>query len=95
MIFDVIFSIFLRFLRSGAFRKGPGPIPEAPEALPDQRFSRILRYFSAGFCDSFLQVACRFCQGLSGSAGMLPGSAPSLSNPFAGFPWGTAIREAV
>ena len=58
-------------------------------------FSRILRYFSAGFCDSFLRVACRFCQGLSGSAGMLPGSASRRSNPFAVFPRGTAIRAAI
>ena len=72
--------VFLYFLRSGAFRKGPGPIPEAPEALPDQRFSRILRYFSAGFCDSFLRVACRFCRGLSGSVGMLPGIACFFSS---------------
>ena len=27
--------VFLRFLRSGAFRKGPGPIPEALGILPD------------------------------------------------------------
>ena len=78
---------FANFLPSSAFRKRPGAILEAPGTLPDQ----ILR----GFCDTFLQVACGSCQGLSGSAGMLPGSAPSLSNPFAGFPWGTAIREAV
>ena len=38
---------FLYFLRSSAFRKGPGPIPEAPEALPDQIF---LKYFTILFC---------------------------------------------
>ena len=48
-------SFLLRFLRSGAFRKGPGPIPEAPEALPDQIFKNFtmlfcwfLRFFFAG-----------------------------------------------
>ena len=46
---------FLHFLRSGAFRKGPGAIPEAPEALPDQIFNNFtilfcwfLRFFFAG-----------------------------------------------
>ena len=29
------FLIFWRFLRSGVFRKGPGPILEAPGMLPD------------------------------------------------------------
>ena len=50
--------VFLRFLRSGAFREGPGPIPEAPEALrlPVQIFFKnftilfcwFLRFFFAG-----------------------------------------------
>ena len=47
---------FLYFLRSSAFRKGPGAIPEAPEALPDQIFFKnftilfcwFLRFFFAG-----------------------------------------------
>ena len=47
---------FLYFLRSSAFRKGPRPIPEAPEALPDQIFFKnftilfcwFLRFFFAG-----------------------------------------------
>ena len=77
LILDVTFCLFWRFVRSGVFRRGPGPILEAPGTLPEQ----ILR----GFCDTFLQVACGSCQGLLGSVGMLPGSAPSLSNPFAGF----------
>ena len=44
--------VFLRFLRSGAFRKGPGPIPEAPGTLPDQ----ILIDFagSAGILSGFV-----------------------------------------
>ena len=41
--------IFLYFLRSGVFRKGPGAILEAPGTPPEQ----ILR----GFCNTFLQVA--------------------------------------
>ena len=70
------------FLRSGAFRKGPGAILEAPGTLPDQ----ILR----GFCDTFLQIACGSSQpeSLLGFAGMLPESAPNLSNPLAGVPLG-------
>ena len=32
-------TVFLHFLRSGVFRKGPGPILEAPGTLPH----RILR----------------------------------------------------
>ena len=47
---------------------------------PDQ----ILRRF----CDTFLQVAWASWRGLSGSAGMLPGSAADLSNPLAGVPLG-------
>ena len=81
------FAFSWRFLGSGAFRKDPGSILEAPGTLPDQIF--------IGFRSTCLQVACGSCPGLSGSAGMLPGSAPSLGNPFAGFPWGTAIREEV
>ena len=38
--------VFLYFLRSGAFRKGPGPISEAPGTLPDQ----IFRDFAILFC---------------------------------------------
>ena len=41
-----------------------------------------------GFCDTFLLVKAGSCQGLSGSAGMLQGSAPNLSNPLAGVPLG-------
>ena len=98
-ICDVCWSgqklIFLHFLRSGVFRKGPGAILEAPGTLPDQiliRFFIKLYDFSdqipAGFCDTFLTVASGSCRGLSGSAGMLPGSAPNLSNPLCGVPLG-------
>ena len=46
--------VFLRFLRSGAFRKGPGPIPEAPEAARIRDFQE--------FYDTFLLVfAILFC----------------------------------
>ena len=73
LIVDVIFSIFLRFLRSGAFRKGPGPIPEAPEALPDQIFFKnftilfcwFLRFFFAGcvpIFSGFVGFAMLFCR---------------------------------
>ena len=65
---------------SGVFRKAPGAILEAPGTLPDQ----IL----IGFCDTFLLVKAGSCRGLSGSAGMLPGSAPNLSNPLCGVPLG-------
>ena len=80
LFFDDTFPIFLRFLRSGVFRKAPGAILEAPGTLPDQ----IL----IGFCDTFLLVKAGSCRGLSGSAGMLPGSAPNLSNPLCGVPLG-------
>ena len=66
----------MRFLRSGAFRKGPGPIPEAPGTLPDQILQR--------FCDTFLPVSPGSCRGLSGSAGMLPGYTASLRNSLCG-----------
>ena len=68
--------VFLCFLRSGAFRKGPGPIPEAPGSLPDQILQR--------FCDIFLPVSPGSCRGLSGSAGMLPGYTASLRNSLCG-----------
>ena len=45
--------------------------------------------------EAYSRRQCRFCQGLSGSAGMLPGSASRRSNPFAVFPRGTAIRAAI
>ena len=80
LFFDDTFPIFLRFLRSGVFRKAPGAILEAPGTLPDQ----IL----IGLCDTFLLVKAGSCRGLSGSAGMLPGSAPNLSNPLSGVPLG-------
>ena len=67
---------FLRFLRSGAFRKGPGPIPEAPGSLPDQILQR--------FCDVFWPVSPGSCRGLSGSAGRLPGYTASLRNSLCG-----------
>ena len=70
----------MNFCRSGVFRMGPGPILEAPGTLPDQ----ILR----GFRDTFLLVLSGSCRGLSGSAGMLPGSAPNLCNPLSGVPQG-------
>ena len=41
--------VFLRFLRSGAFRKGPGPIPETPGSLPDQILQRFCDICLAGF----------------------------------------------
>ena len=80
LFLDHTFSIFLRFVRSGAFWKAPASISEAPGTLPDQ----ILR----GFCDTSLLVLSGSCQGLSASAGMWPGSAPDLSNPLAGVPLG-------
>ena len=40
------------------------------------------------FCDTFLLLPSGSCRGLSGSAGMLPGSAPNLCNPLAGVPLG-------
>ena len=73
-------AVFLHFCRSGVFRMGPGPILEAPGTLPDQ----ILK----GFCDTCLRVTSGSCRGLSGSAGMSPGSAPNLSNPLCGVPLG-------
>ena len=87
LFLDHTFSTFWRFLRSGVFRKGPGPILEAPGTLPDQ----ILR----GFRDTFLLVLSGSCRGLSGSAGMLPGSAPNLSNPLAGVPLGYGDSRSV
>ena len=62
------------------FRKGPGALPEAPGTLPEQ--------ISVGFCNTFLQIPSGSFRRLSGSAGMLPGSAPNLSNPLAGVPLG-------
>ena len=69
-------SVFWRFVRSGVFRKRPGPIPEAPGSLPDQILQR--------FCDIFLPVSPGSCRGLSGSAGMLPGYTASLRNSLCG-----------
>ena len=71
---------FLLFLRSGVFRKGPGALPEAPGTLPEQ--------ISVEFCNTFLQIPSGSFRRLSGSAGMLPGSAPNLSNPLCGVPLG-------
>ena len=68
LFWEHTFSIFWRFLRSGAFRKGPGAIPEAPGTLPDQ----ILR----GFCDACLQLPSGSCRGLSGSAGAFSSGFP-------------------
>ena len=85
----------MRFLRSGAFRRGPGAILEAPGTLPDQiliRFFIKLYDFSdqipVGFCDTFLTVASGSCRGLSGFAGVSPGSASNLSDPLCGVPLG-------
>ena len=72
--------VFLCFLRSGAFRKGPGPVPEAPGTLPDQILPR--------FCDTFSSIPSGSCRVFSGSAGMLPGSASNLGNPLSGVPLG-------
>ena len=80
MLKDTFFSDFLCFLRSGVFRKAPGAILEAPGTLPDQ----IL----IGFCDTFLLVKAGSCRGLSGSAGVSPGSASNLSDPLCGVPLG-------
>ena len=92
---DHTFLIFLRCLRSGVFRKGPGAILEAPGTLPDQiliRFFIKLYDFSdqipVGFCDTFLTVASGSCRGLSGFAGVSPGSTSNLSNPLCGVPLG-------
>ena len=87
--------IFLNFLRSGVFRKGPGAILEAPGTLPDQILRRFFTklydvsyQIPVGFCDTFLTVASGSCRGLSGFAGVLPGSASNLSNPLCGVPLG-------
>ena len=56
---------FLRFLRLGAFRKGPGTDFGLPGSLPNrisEGFSVIVRRGPPGSC-----------RGLSGSAGTLPG----------------------
>ena len=42
---------FLRFLRSGAFRKGAGPFPEATETLPDQILIDFARFVFYRFCE--------------------------------------------
>ena len=85
----------MHFLYSGAFRRGPGAILEAPGTLPDQiliRFSIKLYDFSdqipVGFCNTFLTVASGSCRGLSGFAGVSPGSASNLSDPLCGVPLG-------
>ena len=74
---------------------GPGAILEAPGTLPDQiliRFFIKLYDFSdqipIGFCDTFLTVASGSCRGLSGFAGVSPGSTSNLSNPLCGVPLG-------
>ena len=73
----------------------PGAILEAPGTLPDQiliRFFIKLYDFSdqipVGFCDTFLTVASGSCRGLSGFAGVSPGSTSNLSNPLCGVPLG-------
>ena len=95
LIFWLPEIVCLRFLRSGAFRKGPGAILETPGTLPDLiliRFFRRLYDFSdqilVGFCDTFLTVASGSCRGLSGFAGVSPGSTSNLSNPLCGVPLG-------
>ena len=92
---------FLCFLRSGAFRRGPGAILEAPGTLPDQILIRFfiklydfLYQIPVGFCDTFLTVASGSCRGLSDFAGVSPGSTSNLSNPLCGVPWGTAISRS-
>ena len=77
---STLFRFLLRFLRSGVFRKGPGPILRAPGALLDQ----IL----IGFSDILRSVPPGSCRGLSGSAGMLPGYTLNLRNSLCGFPLG-------
>ena len=86
---------FSHFLRSGVFRKGPGAILEAPGTLPDQILIRFfiklydfLYQIPVGFCDTFLTVASGSCRGLSGFAGVSPGSASNLSDPLCGVPLG-------
>ena len=83
------FLLFWCFLRSGAFRKGPGPIPEAPWTLPDQ----ILVHFARWFAIDFMRFVDSSAGIMSGFAGMFnagihrqpPG--PTLR----GSPWDTAI----
>ena len=87
LIFGPHFFNFFAFSSLGCVPEGSRTDSGGSGDPPGPDFDRILRYFFAG--------RLRFCQGLSGSARVLPGSAPTLSNPFAGFPWGTAIREAV
>ena len=71
---------FFDFLVLPSLGRVPRPLPEAPGTIPDQ----LLR----GFRDTFLLVLSGSCRDLSGSAGMLPGSAPNLCNLLAGVPLG-------
>ena len=74
----LLFAPATRFFTfsSLAFRKGPGPIPEAPGSLLDQILQR--------FCDISLPVSPGSWRGLSGCAGMLPGYTASLRNSLCG-----------
>ena len=86
VFFDYTFWIFSRFVRSGVFQKGPGPILRALGTLPDQILGR--------FRDNFWLVPPGSCRGLSGSAGMLPGCTPTLRNSLCGVPPGVQRSRA-
>ena len=81
------FSDFLVFCSlgrvPGASRLDSGGSADPPG--PD--FERISRHF--------LLVLSGSCRGLSGSAGMLPGSAPNLCNPLAVVPLGYGDSRSV
>ena len=62
---DHTFLIFLRCLRSGVFRKGPGAILEAPGMVPDG----ILADFSV-FCGAFRHDLACFAGVRRGIAGI-------------------------
>ena len=79
-------SFFWRFVRSGVFRKRPGPILEAPWTLPDQILSDFARFFGRFRRD--LVVLCRVppecCRD----------TPPASGTHSAGFLWGTAISRS-
>ena len=86
LFFDHIFPIFSGFLHSGVFRKGPGPILEAPGTLPDQ------------ISVDFVTLFCRCRRDLVGVCRVPPGCCrdphPTSVTHSPGFPWGTAISRS-
>ena len=71
---------FFAFSSLGRVPEGSRTDFESSGALPEQIF--------IGFCDIFSLVPPGSCRGLSGSAGMLPGSASNLCNPLSRVPLG-------